>query len=215
MDIINSFKGTLYDLLGYFAPGLVGMICTAITVLRMQSTSDPWNVIINIIKDLKAKEVFVLVVLAYIFGHAIASASSWVIEKNLMKKSEKLKTRVEYKKIVGSTHYEQACLKFKEIFSAEYDEKGERKIISYVETKRPAVYETALVFLSFYGMARNLSFVFGCFALIEILFLFLEKGSILALGVQAVLTGVFLYEYIRFRVYFVDTIFSGFLIAEK
>lgn len=209
MNIINSVKGTLYDLLGYFAPGLIALTGVTFIVLRAKNIADPWSLVVSVVKDLTAEEVFVLIVFAYILGHAIASVSSWSIEKNLIKK------KIDVKQIVGESHYVHICEKFDKLFSAQYGSKSDRKVICYVQAKQPAIYETALVFLSFYGMARNLTLVFGFFALAEIFFIHFNIGSITVLVIQTVLCLVFLYEYFRFRKYFIDTIFSGFLIPEQ
>lgn len=209
---INNLKGTLYDFLGYFAPGLIAIICAFITILRIHNISNIYETLKNIIKDISALEVFVLIILAYMLGHAIASISSWIIEKKLAEKVKKLKSSVDIENILDDEHYREFCLKYKNVFNVPYSNKSIRRIICYVQSKQNLVYETALIFLSFYGMSRNISWVCGICSFIELYFLWSKKGYICILFMYGLFTLIFLYEYIRFRKYFLDTILSGFLI---
>lgn len=208
----NNLKGTLYDLLGYFAPGIIAIISGCFVGFRFNEEE-----YIEIIKNLSALEVFIVIVLAYILGHAIATLSSWIIEKRLMEKNNKLRKFTDTKEILGNEHYITLCKKYTRIFNAQYNRKDIRKIICYVQSKESSVYETAQIFLAFYGMARNLALVFALFSLVEIGLLLglCGIGKIYILLMYLVLCIVFLFEYIRFRKYFTDTILSGFLIPEK
>lgn len=212
---INGFKGTLYDLLGYFAPGLVAFIGCAITVARIFNICCTLDRLKTASKNISAFEVFALIIIAYILGHAIASISSLLIEKKLVVKVKKLRESISSKSILNDEHYAILCSKYKNVFNAQYNDKNIRRIICYVQSKQNLVYETALIFLSFYGMARNFSFTFGTFCIIEAVLCILKKGNIYVLTFLAVLSVAFLYEYIRFRKYYIDTILSGFLIPEK
>jgi len=148
----NDLKGTLYDLLGYFAPGVIAIISGCVAISRLNE-----EISLETMKNFSGLEVFFLIVLAYILGHAIATLSSWIIEKQLMNKNNKLRTIIDTKEILGDEHYVTLCKKYKRIFNAQYTQKDIRKIICYVQSKQPSVYETAQIFLAFYGMARNLA----------------------------------------------------------
>lgn len=211
---INNLKGTLYDFLGYFAPGLIGIICGTIMVLRINNVFNNYRTLEKIIEDISALEIFILVIMTYIFGHAVSSASSWIIEKRLMEKSDKLKKFVDVKEILDEEHYAIFCMKYKKVFGTQYAQKSIRKIICYVQSKQPSVYETALIFLSFYGMARNLSFVCWLFFLVETYFLIFGQGYFYLWFILGILFVIFVFEYVRFRKYYLDTVFSGFLITE-
>lgn len=212
---LNSFKGTLYDLLGYFAPGLVSIICSVSIMLKINDISALYGIFKEIGKNITALEVFTLIIIAYMLGHAIASLSSWLIEKNLIEKVSRLNKLLDSKSILGDEHYEALCTKYKMVFNTQYNDKSIRRIICHVQAKQNFVYETALIFLSFYGMARNFSFIFGACFCVEVWYCVFKGGKFHALILFALLCVVFLYEYIRFRKYFLDTILSGFLIPEK
>lgn len=212
---INNIKGTLYDLLGYFAPGFIGLAGGYIITLEANNVPDLYAEITETIGNISAFEVFILIIAAYILGHAVASFSSWLIEKILIEKIKRLKQAVAVNHILGDADYNVFCKKYKYIFGVDYSDKSLRKVICFVQAKQPLVYDTALVFLSFYGMARNLSLVFGVFSLIEARACFLGQGVFCVLALLLLLFVVFFYEYIRFRKYFLDTILSAFFIPEK
>lgn len=212
---INGFKGSLYDLLGYFAPGLVAVIGATLFKWRICNDGVALDALKTISKSISAFEVFVLIIIAYVLGHAIASISSFLIEKRLVVRVKKLREILSDKGILGDEHYVSFCAKYKNVFNAQYNEKSIRKVICYVQSKQSYVYETALIFLSFYGMARNFSFTFGTLFFLEAVLCIVQHGSILVAILFVFLSALFLYEYIRFRKYFMDTILSGFLIPEK
>ena len=212
---INSFKGTLYDLLGYFAPGLVAWIGGFAAFLRLSNTPNIFAALRAAISDLSVFETFVIIIAVYVLGHGIASASSYLIEKKLLSIIRPLRNSVDAQKIFGNAHYAVFCRKYETIFQTPYDTGSIRRVICYVQAKQPAVYETALIFLSFYGMARNLAGTSWLFSIVEIAFLIQARGSLSILILLAGLGFLFLYEYIRFRKYYLETILSGFLIPEK
>lgn len=213
---INDFKGTLYDLLGYFAPGLISIIMVYITYLRIQNSQ-------NIIYDIKFTfdkisgfEVFVLILLAYVMGHVVATISSILIERILMNKIDYFNKKINSEKIIGKDHYELLCKKYKTEFNLQYSDCNIRKVICYIQEKHNSIYETSMVFLSFYGMARNFALLFGVLFIVEIvLFILTTLGNIYIILINLLLFSIFLYEYFRFRKYFIDTILSGFIVSEK
>ncbi len=69
---MNDFKGTLYDLLGYFAPGLIAIIGMTVAFQRIFNPQNILNAIKVEINSISAFEVFLLIIVAYILGHAIA-----------------------------------------------------------------------------------------------------------------------------------------------
>ena len=124
----NNLKGTLYDLLGYFAPGLVAIFSGCDVMSRLTE-----NISLETIKKLSALEVFFLIVLAYILGHALTTASSLIIEKQLVDKNNTVKKIIDAKVILGDEHYLTLCDKYKRIFNTQYTKNDIRKIICYVQ----------------------------------------------------------------------------------
>lgn len=181
----------------------------------MHNVSNIYETLKKANKNISGLEVFALIIIAYILGHAIASISSWIIEKKLVEKVKKLKFSIDIENILDDEHYSEFCLKYENVFHVPYNNKSIRRVICYVQSKQNLVYETALIFLSFYGMARNISLVCGICCFIELYFLWIKQGHICILLIYGLLTLIFIYEYIRFRKYYLDTILSGFLIPEK
>ncbi len=212
---INSIKGTIYDLLGYFAPGLAACIGGLLIFQQANGTQDVFAAMRAVVKGLSVFEAFLVIVISYVLGHAIASASSWLIEKKLVEHVKGLKDAVHVENILDSTHYEVFCRKYATAFQAPYGSRDIRRVICYVQAKQPAVYETSMTFLAFYGMARNLSLISGALCIAEEVLIGRICENLLILALLAVLSLIFLYEYIRFRKYYLDTILSGFLIPTE
>ena len=213
---MNDFKGTLYDLLGYFAPRLIAIIGMTVAFQRIFNPQNILNAIKVEINSISAFEVFLLIIVAYIFGHAIASLSSLIIEKIVMVKIKKMSSALVSENILDKEHYKLLCTKYTEEFGTQYNDKNIRKVICFVQARQSSIYETALVFLSFYGMARNFAMLFLIFAMFELLLFFIySAGNLYVLLFCILFFAIFFYEYIRFRKYFIDTILSGFLIAKE
>lgn len=208
----KNLKGTLYDLLGYFAPGLIAIFGGCGVMSRLTENNS-----VETIKKLSGLEVFFLIVLAYILGHALATVSSLIIEKQLVDKNNKFKKSIDAKVILGDEHYLTLCEKYKQIFNAQYTKNNFWKIICYVQAKQSSIYDTTQIFLAIYGMARNLTLIFGFYFCVEfgLLLCLCGTGKVYILLIYGILCTVFLFEYIRFRKYFIDTNLSGFLIPEK
>ena len=171
----NDFKGTLYDLLGYFAPGLFSIFVIFITYLRIYKC----NFIVALyssIENISGFIIFILIITSYIFGHAIASTSSALIEKGLIKIIKKLNESITLENILDNAHYELLCNKYLRL-GTQYNDKNFRKIICFVQAKQASIYGTALIFLSFYGMARNFALVFCLFSIIESYMLIISIGN--------------------------------------
>lgn len=211
---LNNFKGTLYDLLGYFASGLFSILAIFITFIRINKPNFIFESI-KIIENISGFVLFVLIVASYIFGHVIASTSSLLLEKCLIKTIKKLNDRITLENILDNVHYDLLCNKYQIIFGAQYDDKNFRKIICFVQAKQQTIYGTALIFLSFYGMARNFALVFYLLSIIEFYMFIISIGNWYLLFSYILLFAIFLYEYIRFVQYFKDTIVSGFLVPEN
>ncbi len=211
---MNDFKGTIYDLLGYFAPGLVATGGLAVTFQRIHNPQNVIGSFRDSIEGISSFEIFLMIIVSYIFGHAIASLSSMIIEKVMMEKIRSLKKVLSSDNILDNEHYNLLCSKYLEEFGTKYSDNNLRKVICFVQARQNSIYDTVLVFLSFYGMARNFSLIFGVLAIIEIWLCFFNPvGNIFCLVIYALMFIIFLYEYIRFRKYFVDTILSAFLLS--
>jgi hypothetical protein len=189
-----GIKGTLYDLIGYILPGLILMIgINQIFSFEKISLENLLNI------KMTLPSVFILVALLYILGHVISSLSSVIFENYYIAMvSAKI-----YK--FDSTKYDERAI---HLFGAPYS-KCSRIPIAFCQLKHPVIYETAFVFLSFYGMARNLAtsmlIIFICW---HIKFHLISVWSILGL----VIISLLIHQYFRFKLYFDKQIATSLLV---
>lgn len=213
---ISDIKATVYDFFAYILPGLIFVFLGYIQYRHFQNYWDI-NENINIFCSfLDFKGSLMLLLLSYLLGHLLSSLSSLVVEKNIFLKINFLSKGLQDKNQISSKLFKCFSDKYIKVFNKDYESKDIRSVICYVESKQPAVYSTAFVFLSFYGMARSIAFSFSLFFISEMVNL-LVKYSIWGLfytGGALVVSLIFYYEYNRFFRYFRQEILSGFLLPE-
>ena len=153
MDI----KATVYDILGYLAVGVVAGILGLLAYEH--SLGRDWTNARSVLAGATATEIFILLVLAYLLGHALSSLSSFLIETPV-KGLPRLQDYHDAEKVVGESQRLALAAKFEQQFGFPFHKDEFDLCICYAESAAPVVYQTAFVFLSFYGMARNLTLVF-------------------------------------------------------
>lgn len=202
-----GIKGTLYDLLGYIMPGLFFLFA----LWLMYVNKDAGN-LANTIEEVKKEElgwVFVggVVVCSYVIGHVMAAVGSFLFENRFVKwifsfgfprwfykvneKKEGKKYEDRYKELLG----DNAVFSF-------------RDVIAYSQENTKNAYETAFVFLSIYGLCRNIS--------VAMLFLLTFHCTFVAdywsapfYVVYCIFLLAMLHNYFRFRQYYIAHIYAS------
>lgn len=224
---------TFYDFIAYFLPGLV----TILIIIVLQSPSHDISGLkpaAQIIQDIKLLPGLCIVLLCYAIGHLMSSISSWLLEKQLLGKC--LPHKIPENRLFPSDAQEDPLFseeltrKFKTIAEKEFeikiDEIEARNRLEFfwlcnavVANECPNIYSRVFVFLSFYGFARTMSFIFGvstlAFAgrlLVKLLTgISVWEWSSFCISISCVaLGGAFFYEYVRFLKYHRQEIFYGF-----
>lgn len=208
-----GIKATFYDFFGYLFPGMFIILFFRIEYVRQEFDKE-WSTIFNDMKDLNVYTFLILLGVAYILGHLISTISSLLIEKLLVDKWGISKKSVTIKEIIPDDAYNKLEQKINEKINSVHVEENIRLLICYVESKCSSVYSTAFVFLSFYGMARNLSFIFFGIFLYQQLLIFSTKTFNITSLLFLIFGIVFFNEYTRFRKYFLTHIVNGFIIDE-
>lgn len=211
---IEDIKGTLYDFFGYFSPGILLITLGSVALLHSKGVEDYYSFFKNNIEKVTTIEIFVVIFLAYILGHATAGISSFIIEKNIIKRIKRIDGSLCVNKILSVELYNVFEQKFQQTFNISYKENMFRTVICYVQAKQTEIYQTAFVFLSFYGMARNFTLIFASTFLWETYnALFLKvTGLGMYIALYFILMVTFGHEYYRFLKYFKNQIANGFLL---
>ena len=206
---IKNLKASIYDILGYFLPGLLFMFALILLSLN-------YNVeyLFEEIKRLSTTEIMLAIIIAYIIGHLIQSISN--ILENIFLKLPLLKYisgapsyqyfsesnkfySDEFKKLIinaAKEIFKSENLKEKELFNLCYS-----LILQKGETRRIEL------FVSLYGFYRGLSY--SC--LISSILFFIYHNFILAIAF-VIFTILFLQRYKRFKSYFEDYVYRDFYI---
>lgn len=204
-----GIKGTLYDFLGYVIPGLT-FIVGLVAMFVCKECSDISTIAKNFL-DVKVGVVAcaLILVAAYILGHAFASISSILFEKKGVNLSPKKYYEMDPKQ-VGE--------KFRSYYEKIFGSGSEiefRNVIAYSEEKTKAVYDTAFVFLSIYGFSRNTSM--ALFFVLIANFIVLDHAA----WNWWIISGIFLaivallHNYFRFREYYVKQIFASLTVPKE
>lgn len=198
-----GIKASLYDILGYIIPGLVFIVGLAVIHICKECPDK------NFIEQ-EVGLVFGSVVLmtAYILGHVFGSFSSYLFEK----KGKKLFARFYDidPKVVGE--------KYRRAYDDVYGKNAEiefRNVIAYSEEKTKAVYDTAFVFLSIYGLSRNVgTALFFVLLAYFIMVDFAEWNKWILLGLSFCIIAL-LHNYFRFKEYYIEQIFASLTVPLK
>jgi uncharacterized membrane protein YbhN (UPF0104 family) len=206
---IKNLKASIYDILGYFLPGLLVILVLILLFLN-------YNVkfLFEEIKRLSTTEIFLAIIIAYIIGHLIQSISN--ILENIFSKLPLLKYisgapsyqylsesnkfySNEFKKLIldaAKDIFKSENLKEKELFNLCYS-----LILQKGETYRIEL------FVSLYGFYRGL--LYSC--LISSILFSMYRNFILAIAF-VIFAILFLQRYKRFRSYFEDYVYRDFYI---
>ena len=224
---------TFYDFFGYFLPGLVTMLII-IVLLSPSHDINGLKPAAKTIQDIKLFPGLCIVLLCYAIGHLLSSISSFSLEKQLLGK--RFAHKMPENRLFPSKAQEEPLFseeltgKFKSIAEKEFDIKADKIKGKYrsevfwlcnavVVNECPNIYSRVFVFLSFYGFARTMSFIFGVSTLAFLVRLCIEQSAgkpfwelssfwiFIACGL---LCGIFFYEYLRFLRYHRQEIFYAF-----
>lgn len=181
-----GIKATIYDILGYIIPGLLMLI---FVYIFMNNLDVKW--IISLKTASYTTPFYVLIfILSYVSGHIVSSLSSFIFEGKISNYITK-----KYFKKDNSHHNDKTQL----IFNKNFDDCNRQLIISHCQKNNPTLYETAFVFLTIYGLSRNISI---CFFVIDIYVI--KKYGIISMesAVLVISTILLIRNYYRFKDYY-------------
>ncbi len=203
----GNFKFTLYDIVSYTFCGAIALVLFYIAIKLDAITLPDTEFTKYLLKLISLESVISFIVVAYFLGKIISAISSLLIEKivlglifNKLYKPDKID------KYISGDLNSFFNEKFSKLYNnSTYSEDKWRLITTYVEENRPASYATAFIFLSYYGMARNLMLIFLIISI-------LSSGSNFTIGsISLLLFLVETYEYLRFKKHFHQRIIYAFL----
>jgi hypothetical protein len=220
-----GIKTTFYDIFGYLIPGIISLTMLAISYCQLFSYD--FKRVFAHISSISFPVAVLLLIFAYCAGHLISSLSSYIVERKLLQFYFKIPTirllpKIEIIRPNSTFPFltaQTASLldtKCKTIFGSNIKDIEFRLCITHVESNAPEIYSTAFVFLSFYGMARNMALLFIIWAMFEILCYKVTASHLAASlsGISLVFSIIFSYEYIRFYKYFIQEIIGGFITSK-
>ena len=211
---MTSVTLSLYDLFSYILSGFLSvLIWYCRDILDIRTIINQLFIRLDFIPLL-----IVSITICYLVGQVISILSSLIIEKWVCSKSEHYKNRWTLENILGIPFAIELQSKFKRLVHVDYNSKCNfRYLICYVQENCPNVYSTAFIFLSFYGMARNIALI-GVFEVIIQIAIIIEDFkcmTFLLFLCEAVLTVIFFIGYIKFRTYFTSQIYHGFMLEKN
>jgi hypothetical protein len=192
-----GIKATIYDLLGYILPGaffIAGMFCTLKDISLMYLLSN--------IKSISSQNISIsfsisFLAVSYCTGLLLATTGSLLFE------NKALKSILNRFYNIDNRIFDQYTIK---AYGKAFSDCDFRIITSFCQTKYPSVYDTALIFLSIYGFARNMSVVVSGVLIIHVIKFGLLHWSHLILFFIFLL---FFHSYARFNKYYISQIASS------
>jgi hypothetical protein len=192
-----GIKGTLYDLLAYILPG-------AILLIWVIWMFQPYGVTLKMLIASKGIILIGFICIAYISGQLISAIGAFALEGPTKRFIVWLLGKTPLKIVLIS----KTELPIIDGLITNDKLQTSRNIIALVQSKYPSVYDTAFVFLSIYGLSRNISTViFMC--LFVYCFSSGGHGNQLMVFSSLAVALIFLYNYFRFKHYFNAQIQSG------
>lgn len=224
-DLKISFNR--YDYFGLILPGVL-LLISVLFIIPQEIYIGLGNSLESY-KDLKFAFIFLigvtLIFFSYLIGIFISSIGSWLIEGYIIKKKLKYpsynlfndkdsKWFKSYEKSYSSTFIEQ----FNKIYNEYYNGisfQGDDKFMTcftYVKEKCPITYSRLNIFLSIYGLYRNLTV---CFIMIFLIFTiyFIFTLNLFILIIMLFSSGYFIicfYRFLKFFRIYSDEIFRTF-----
>lgn len=216
MDNMN-IKATIYDIFGYIFPGIMFLIFIGITYVQLNTATIDTKLVPTIVSYFKNINLYFLVlIVSYYIGHLTSSLSSLFIEKWIVynKYSAYFSRKLIIDNLLSIGAKERFLEIFKSTFGFDYSEgKDFRLVINYVEKNYSNNYSTSFVFLSFYGMARNMSFIFLLFSIIQVYIkCYFHLNNLSFIFFPLMVAFIFFYEYFRYLKYFRENIASCFIL---
>jgi hypothetical protein len=213
MEMIG-IKTTIYDFFSYFISGIILNNCIILAIYftnheliipfgdiygeKLLSLIPNWFLILTI------------VLLTYVLGIILSTLSSIIIEKIIMRISFLNKFLIK-KNVVSEDLYNLINKKVKNDFGIDFNDKIFRLIITSVEKYSVNAYNTAFVFLTIYGMNRNLSMIFFFVGIVTLIINIMQSSNILFALILIVLSILTFVGYIRFYRYFISQILSAYI----
>lgn len=202
-----GIKTTLYDVLGYVIPGM--MLIVGMYVLFVTGNSNEYIPAVKSLVKVESNLMFGtgIILCSYVLGHVISSIGSFIFENRLMKYLFKKKGfRWLYKineEYEGENHKEQFVKLVGDKASFSF-----RSVVAYSEENTKVAYDTAFVFLSIYGLSRNVAVVM-LLILASHCFFFENNWDfsfciVFGIGVVALL-----HNYFRFKQYYIAQIYAS------
>lgn len=202
-----GIKGTLYDLLGYIIPG--AFFIFALYIMYTAKTDGKY---INLLKDMMdAKSGFAFgclaVICSYINGHILASIGSILFENRFVKWLFSMKAPRWLYRINEDVEGEKYRNQFEELVG----DKAVftfRDVIAYSEENTKTAYDTAFVFLSIYGLSRNIAVAMLLLFLSHLTFIDDTWDKTFYICYFLALIAL-LHNYFRFRQYYIAQIYAS------
>ena len=218
MDV--SIKTTIYDIFGYLMPGLLSISCIYAFYRQAAEKVGLIDAFSGSLCKMNVYSCAALVGAGYLAGHFVSALSSLVLEKWMLHKCKLFGENWMLRKILDNDTYLQFSKKYEEVFKlkAKNGEKVFRDCFVYVEARQPAVYSTAFVFLSIYGMARGIALIALAFAIWATIYIGAcnkQWVGVLYGGLALLVFIGFMRQYLRFHRYFRQHILNGFLLPES
>jgi hypothetical protein len=209
-----GIKTTIYDFFSYFIPGVVFNNCI---ILAIYFTNYELTIPFN---DIYGKEllslmpnwflILTVILVTYVLGIILSTLSSIIIEKKAMR-IPFLNRHIIIKNIVSEDLYDLVSKKLKTDFDIDFNEKNIRLIITSVEKYSGNAYNTALVFLTIYGMNRNLCMIFFSVGIVTLTINIIQHSNVIFALILIILSILTLIGYIRFFRYFISQILSAYI----
>ena len=210
-----GIKTTIYDFFSYFIPGVILNNCIILAIYFTSYSFDiPFIEIFG--EELLSRMpnwflILTVILVTYVIGIILSTLSSIVIEKIIVKKIKFLKKYITINNIVSEDLYNLFQIKIKKDYDIDFNDKHMRLIISFVEKYSANAYNTAFVFLTIYGMNRNLSLIFFSVGITTLILNIIQHNNIFFAIVLIILSVLTFIGYIRFFRYFISQILSAYL----
>ena len=151
-----GIKGTLYDILGYIMPGAFVLL----GLFAMYENKKGLDLILWLQNHMDVHVGFVvgcgILLCSYIVGLILASIGSFLFENRLVKR---LFSETCLRSLYGINEEKEGeayKARFKELFGDDAIFSF-RNVAAYSQEKTRTIYDTAFIFLSIYGLSRNIS----------------------------------------------------------
>lgn len=202
-----GIKGTLYDLLGYIIPGLFFLFA----LWLMYVNKDAGNLIDTIekVKNEKLGWAFVggVVVSSYVIGHVMAAIGSFLFENRFVKWIFSFGFPRWFYKVNEEKEGEVCEGRFRELLG-DKAVFSFRDVIAYSQENTKNAYETAFVFLSIYGLCRNISVAMLFLLTFHCTFVD-DSWNTPFCVVFSIFLLAMLHNYFRFRQYYIAQIYAS------